>query len=252
LTWLASHTRRLEFGPLVSPVSFRNPTMTARIASAVDDLSGGRLVLGVGAGWQAREHHNFGWDLLEVDDRFARFTEGLEIISLLLYSDQPVDYDGRFFHLHEAILLPRPQRHGGPPILVGGNGEKRTLPLAARLADEWNAVYITPTEFSRLNTRLDELLFVEGRESDEVRRSLMTGCVFGQDAAEVARKVSVRTQNKRDAAQLRAHGVLVGTGPELRDQLHELAEAGVEQVMLQWLDLDDLPGIEALAKQVLQ
>lgn len=252
LTWLASHTERLEFGPLVSPVSFRNPTMTARIASAVDDLSGGRLVLGLGAGWQAREHHNYGWDLLDLDDRFARFTEGLEIISLLLYSDAPVDYEGRFYRLQEAIVLPRPQRHGGPPMLIGGNGEKRTLPLAARLADEWNAVYVTPAEFSRLNARLDELLQAEGRAASEVGRSLMTGCVFGRDAAEAAAKVAARTQNKRDAAQLRAHGVLVGTGPEIRAQLGELAEAGVQQVMLQWLDLDDLPGIEALANQVLR
>jgi F420-dependent oxidoreductase-like protein len=252
LTWLASQTQRLEFGPLVSPVSFRNPTMTARIASAIDDLSGGRLVLGIGAGWQVREHHNFGRDLLEIDDRFVRFTEGLEISSLLLYSNSPVDYDGRFYRLEEAILLPRPQRHGGPPILVGGNGEKRTLPLAARLADEWNAVYLPPAEFSRLNARLDELLEAEGREPNEVSRSMMTGCVFGRDGAEVARKVAARTQNKRDIAQLRAHGVVVGTGPEICEQLDELAQAGVQQVMLQWLDLDDLPGIESLAEKVLR
>jgi F420-dependent oxidoreductase-like protein len=252
LTWLASHTQRLEFGPLVSPVSFRNPTMTVRMASAVDDLSGGRLVLGLGAGWQEREHQIYGWDLLSVDDRFARFTEGLEIISLLLYSDQPVDYDGRFYHLKDAILLPRPQRHGGPPILVGGNGERRTLPLAARLADEWNAVYLPPAEFSRLNARLDELLQIEGRESNEVRRSLMTGCVYGKDSAEVEQKVALRTHNQRDAAQLRTHGVVVGTASEIRDQLDELAEAGVQQIMLQWLDLDDSAGIEALARHVLR
>jgi alkanesulfonate monooxygenase SsuD/methylene tetrahydromethanopterin reductase-like flavin-dependent oxidoreductase (luciferase family) len=80
----------------------------------------------------------------------------------------------------------------------------------------------------------------------------MTGCVFGRDPVEVARKVAERTQNKRDADQLRAHGVVVGTGPEILEQLEGLAQAGVEQVMLQWLDLDDLPGIEALAEQVLR
>jgi len=252
LTWLASHTQHIQFGPMVSPVSFRHPAMTARMASAVDDLSGGRLVLGLGAGWQEREHHNFGMDLLDLDSRFTRFYEAVELISLLLYSDQPVDFEGRFFKLNEAILLPRPQRRGGPPILIGGNGEKRTLPLAARLADEWNAVYITPAEFAHLNARLDELLLAEGRTASEVRRSLMTGCVFGQDQAEVTCKVAARTQNKRDATQLRAHGVIVGTGPEIRDQLAELAEAGVEQVMLQWLDLDDLAGISALANYLMR
>jgi len=251
LTWMASHTQRIKFGPLVSPVSFRHPTMTARMASAVDDLSGGRLVLGLGAGWQEREHHNYGWDLLDIDDRFARFAEGLEVISLLLYSDIPVEYAGRFYRLDNAILLPRPQRRGGPPILIGGNGEKRTLPLVARLADEWNAVYVTTAEFARLNVRLDELLQAEGREKGEVRRSLMTGCVFGRDQAEINRKVAERTKNKRSAAQLRDHGVIVGTGADIREQVAELAEAGVEQVMLQWLDLDDINGVESLAEQTL-
>ncbi|HEX7976515.1 MAG TPA: LLM class flavin-dependent oxidoreductase, partial [Anaerolineales bacterium] len=99
LTWLASHTRRIEFGPLVSPVSFRHPTQTARTAAAVDDLSGGRLTLGLGAGWEEREHRNFGWDLLDVPQRFARFEEGLEVVSRLLNSDQPVNFEGKYYHL---------------------------------------------------------------------------------------------------------------------------------------------------------
>jgi F420-dependent oxidoreductase-like protein len=140
LTWLASHTKRIEFGPMVSPVSFRHPVFTARMGKDVDDLSGGRLVLGVGAGWQVREHRNFGFDLLEVGPRLDRFEEGLEVISRLLRSDTPVDFDGEYYHLEEAILLPRPQRPGGPRLLVGGNGPKRTLPLVARYAEEWNGV----------------------------------------------------------------------------------------------------------------
>lgn len=139
LTWLATRTQRIEFGPLVSPVSFRHPTLTARMASAVDDLSGGRMALGLGAGWQEREHRNYGWDLLDIPDRFDRFEEGLEVVTRLLKSDEPVDFSGRYFRLNEAILLPRPRRSGGPPIIVGGNGPRRTLPLAARYAEEWNA-----------------------------------------------------------------------------------------------------------------
>ena len=84
LAWLASQTERIEFGPLVSPLSFRDPTMLARMAVAVDDLSGGRLVLGLGAGWQEREHRKFGWDLLDIAPRFQRFEEGLEIITRLI------------------------------------------------------------------------------------------------------------------------------------------------------------------------
>jgi F420-dependent oxidoreductase-like protein len=252
LTWLASHTSRIEFGPLVSPFSFRHPTMTARVASAIDDLSGGRLVLGLGAGWQKREHHNYGWDLLDIDERFVRFEEGLEVISLLLHSDAPVDYSGEYYQLNDAILLPRPLRKGGPPILIGGNGEKRTLPLAARLADEWNAVYVTPEKFSGLNSQLDRLLGAENREPSEVRRSLMTGCVFGRNPAEVDDKVARRTNNQREKSQLRQHGVIVGTGPEILDQLSELASVGVQRVMLQWLDLDDLSGLEAMAHSIIR
>jgi F420-dependent oxidoreductase-like protein len=247
LTWLASHTRRIQFGPLVSPVSFRHPTMTARMAAAVDDLSGGRLVLGLGAGWQEREHANYGWDLLDMDGRFARFEEGLEVITRLLHSDAPVDFSGVYYQVKEGIQLPRPSRPGGPPILIGGNGQRRTLPLVARFAAEWNAVYILPDEFSRLNAELDGLVQQYGREPAQVRRSMMTGCVFGRDRAEVERKVETRTQGKRTVQDLRQHGVIAGTPTEFREQLAILEQAGVQRAMLQWLDLDDLAGLEAMA-----
>ncbi len=248
LTWLATNTQRIEFGPLVSPVSFRHPTMTARMAAAVDDLSGGRLTLGVGAGWQEREHRNYGWELLDIPERFRRFEEGLEVITRLLRSDHPVDFSGRYFRLREAILLPRPQRPGGPPILVGGNGRLRTLPLAARYADAWNAVYLPADRFTALNVTLDELVVANGRQPGDVHRSLMTGLIFGHDTADVQRKLNARG---RTAAQMRGLGVIVGTGAEVVEQLSTLAEAGVQRVMLQWLDLDDLDGLEALAHAVL-
>lgn len=248
LTWLASHTRRIEFGPLVSPVSFRHPTMLARMASAVDDLSGGRLTLGLGAGWQEREHTNYGWDLLDVPGRFSRFEEGLQVIKSLLQSDDPVDFQGSYYHLQEGILLPRPQRTGGPPILVGGNGPKRTLPLAARYAQEWNGVYITPKQFAERNQRLDSLLEENGRSTQDVRRSLMAGCIFGRNRVELEGKLAERN---RSAADLRQIGLAVGTGNEIVDQLGQWGEAGVERIMLQWLDLDDLDGLESLAQAIL-
>lgn len=251
LTWLASHTRRIEFGPLVSPVSFRHPTMTARMAAAVDDLSDGRLTLGLGAGWQEREHTNYGWDLLSLDERFARFEEGLMVIRGLIQSDKPVTYVGRYYHLQEAILLPRPMRSGGPPILVGGNGVRRTLPLAARYASEWNAVYVNADEFHRLNTRLDDLLHEVGRYPGDVRRSLMTGCVFANDSDEVAEKVKQRTKGSLTVDEMRQRGLIVGTAGEIRQELEILGEAGVQRVMLQWLDLDDLEGLKALSEGII-
>jgi F420-dependent oxidoreductase-like protein len=246
LTWLACNTKRIEFGPLVTPVSFRHPTMTARMARDVDDLSGGRLTLGLGAGWQEREHKNYGWDLLELKERFIRFEEGLQVVMRLLHSDAPVNFSGKYFHVSDATLLPRPQRR--IPILIGGNGEKKTLSLVARYADEWNATFQTPEKFAWLNTRLDELLAEHEGEPRMVKRSLMTGCVFGKDDAAVQRKITARN---RTYEQLRERGIVIGTASQIVDQLGQLEEAGVQRVMLQWLDLDDMDGIELLAYGVI-
>jgi len=247
LTWLADHTKRLEFGPLVSPLSFRHPALLARMALSVDDLSGGRLTLGLGAGWQEREHHLFGLDLLTVNERFVRFKEGLEVVTRLLKSNVPVTFDGKYYHLREALLLPRPARPGGPAILIGGNGEKRTLPLAARYADEWNAVFLAPADFARLSTRLDRLFIEQGREPKSVRRSMMTGLRFGRTEAELEKQLA---RGSHPAEELRKRGLIVGAGKEILKQLEELEQAGLQRIMLQWLDLDDLEGLEALAKVV--
>ena len=252
LTWLASHTQNIEFGPLVSPLSFRDPTMLARMAASVDDLSGGRLILGLGAGWQEREHRNFGWDLLEIPQRFQRFEEGLEIITRLLKNDEPSTYKGDYYRIEDGILLPRPQRKGGPSILIGGNGPKRTLPLAARFADEWNGLYTSAQEIAERNALLNELAEKEGRDPKSIRRSMMIGCEFGRDEEEVQALVNKRTGGKRSAEELwQQFGMAVGTANQVVDQLGHLAEAGVQRVMLQWLSLDDIDRLEALATLVL-
>jgi F420-dependent oxidoreductase-like protein len=251
LTWLASHTKHIEFGPLVTPTSFRHPTHTARMAAAVDDLSGGRLTLGIGAGWQEREHHNYGWNLLSPKDRFNRLEEGLKVITQMFHSENPIDFEGKFFQLHEAILLPRPSRPGGPPILVGGNGSKRTLPLAARYASVWNALLIPPHEFSRLNKKLDKYLADQGRKPQEMFRSLMTGCIFGLDQADVEKKVKLRTKGLRSISDLMQRGMVIGTAEDIIDQCQQFEQAGVQRIMLQWLDLEDIKGLEAMASGIL-
>ena len=246
LTWLADNTARIEFGPLVSPVSFRHPVITAWQASAVDNLADGRLRLGIGAGWQKREHEAYGFELLDTDRRFARFEEGLQVITLLLRNEDPVSFDGEFYRLRDAVLMPRSPRPTGPPIVIGGNGPRRTLPLAARYADEWNAVLVTPERFAELNARLDKLLQEAGRSPEAVRRTLMTRAVSGRTTADVERKLEGQS-----ADELRDRGIVVGTGPEVAEQLDDLDEAGVERVMLQWLETDDVDGLEAMAESVL-
>ena len=249
LTWLAENTNRIEFGPLVTPFSFRHPVHTARMACAVDDLSGGRLTLGLGAGWMEREHQVFGFSLLDLDDRFQRMEEGLEVVTRLLHMDEAFNYSGEFYSLKGALMLPRPARPGGPPVLIGGNGENRTLPLAARYAREWNAVFTTADEIRRLNGVLDKLLESSGRRPGDVRRSLMTGCVFGKRGDEVE-KVS-QVYGEVTPQELLESGFIIGTGSQVAEQLAQLAETKIDRVMLQWLDLDDLDGLQALAKAVL-
>jgi F420-dependent oxidoreductase-like protein len=247
LTWLATNTKRIEFGPLVTPFSFRHPVHMARMASAVDDLSNGRLTLGLGAGWQDREHNLFGFDLLDMKPRFDRFEEGMEVVTRLLQSEEPVTFGGTYYQLRGATLLPRPQRKGGPRILVGGSG-KKTMSHVVKYAIEWNCNFHTVSQFSNLNTRLSEMLVAAGRKPESVRRSMMTGCVFGKDESALREKIAAR---KRTYGELRGRGIVVGDTSQVREQLKELEEAGLQRVMLQWLDLDDLAGLESLAKAVL-
>ena len=245
LTWLADNTERIEFGPLVSPVSFRHPVITAWQASAVDSLAGGRLQLGVGAGWQEREHDAFGFDLLDTDRRFARFEEGLEVATRLLRNEEPVSFEGEFYRLRDALLTVRSPRPAGPPVVIGGNGPRRTLPLAVRFADEWNGVFLTADQFANLNARLEGLLREAGRTPEGVRRTLMTRGVFGRTRAEVDRKLDGVAREDLDAA------VIAGTADEFVDRLGRLSDVGVQRVMLQWLEPDDLDGLEAMAGSVL-
>jgi F420-dependent oxidoreductase-like protein len=215
LTWLASHSSRLEFGPLVSPVSFHHPSNLVRMAAAVDDLAGGRLWLGVGAGWQEREHTNYGFALGSVPERMTRFREAVHIISHLLHSDEPLTFRGKYYTLQDAVLLPRPARR--VPIVIGGSGRQITLPLAARYADEWNIAFRTPEQFRELSAHLDSLLDGEGRPRSAVRRTLMTRLEYARH-------------------------------DQLREQVAAFASAGVQRLMLQWPDLDDVDGIAAVGR----
>ncbi|MGN6758051.1 MAG: TIGR03560 family F420-dependent LLM class oxidoreductase [Thermomicrobiales bacterium] len=254
LAYLAGNTRRIHFGPLVAPVSFRDPIMLARQAIAIDDLSGGRMFLGLGAGWQEREHTNFGYTLGDIPTRFARFAEALEVITRLLRAEGPVDFTGRVYHLHDAQLLPRPQRAGGPPILVGGSGPRRTLPLVARYADVWNSSGLKPDEFRERSARLDDLVRQAGRQPEAVRRTMMRPVFFGRTLAEASERLRGRRlrpdlvgQPLTQAAETlyREEAMLIGTPEMLAEQIARYGQAGVEELMLQWFDLDDLDGIRA-------
>jgi alkanesulfonate monooxygenase SsuD/methylene tetrahydromethanopterin reductase-like flavin-dependent oxidoreductase (luciferase family) len=193
----------------------------------------------------------FGWDLLDIPQRMARFEEGIQIVKTLFENDEPSTFEGEYYQIREAVVLPRPARAGGPPLLVGGNGEKVTMPIAAKYASEWNGIYLQPDEFAKKCSHMDELLKAEGREPNSMKRSMMGGLEFGRDEAEVNDLVEKRTQGKLDKARLRGRSVLVGTTAEIVDHLGELEQAGCQRIMLQWLALDDLDRLEAFGSSVL-
>lgn len=259
LAYAAEQTARVRFGPLVAPLSFRDPVMLARQMAALDEISGGRLVLGVGAGWMEREHTMFGYDLGDVPTRMARLEEGLAVITRLLRADGPVSYDGRFFQLHEAVL-PGPRRPGGPPVLVGASGPRYGLPLVARYADVWSTQQLTPEQVGERSAELDAQLQKEGRQPSEVRRTFNAPVVCGRTPAELEARVrGFRRFGDWAAfslddvlATLREWFVpLIGTPEEVIAHIRAYEAAGIGEVTLQWFAVDDIEGLEVLAAEVL-
>src|SRR5206468_4150627 len=153
----------------------------ARMAAGVDNLSGGRLELGVGAGWNAQEHEAFGIPFPPVGTRMDLLDEGIEVI-LRLWQDEKASFEGRHFGLKEATLYPKAAQRPRPPLIVGGSGERRTLRAVARFADEWNATSMSPEAYQGKVATLERHCATVGRDPKTIRRSLMTAFVIGKDA----------------------------------------------------------------------
>lgn len=259
--YLADHSKNVHFGPMVAPFSFREPTMLARQAAAIDDLSGGRFIIGMGAGWQEREHNMFGFNLASMKERMDRFEEGCEVVTQLLKSDEPVSFEGKYYNLREAILLPRPQRPGGPQILIGGSGPQRTMPLVARYADIWNGVYMSKQDFSDRSKLLDQLLVEQGRKPEDVKRTMMMGVIFGRTREDLEKWLSRPQYQNRPELEgktidekmtfFQGRGLLIGNGEEIAAQIKGWADLGLEEIMTQWFQLDDIATLRAYAEDVL-
>ena len=259
LTHLASHSKRVVMGPLVAPTSFRDPIMLVRQAMAIDDLSGGRMILGVGAGWMAREHEMFGYTLGDLKTRMDRLEEGLEVITRLIRSPEPVSFAGRFYTLREAQLLPRPARP--TPVMVGGKGPLRSLPMVARFADIWNCTPVPAAVYSERSELLDQLLVKQGRRPADVKRTVMLNVVVWRDGRDRARRLALARGALSALAGLsdddtEAHlrdkiGAIVGEPDEVIARLRAYADAGAQEAMLQWVTLGDTEGLETLAELVM-
>jgi F420-dependent oxidoreductase-like protein len=242
LAWLASQPSRLEFGPMVSPISVRHPAMLVRMAAALADLSGGRLQFAIGAGWQEREHTSYSYHLGSVPERMARFREAVQIIAHLLLAAEPLEFEGKHYQMKDAVLLPRPTSR--VPLVIGGAGRKVTLPLAARYADEWNSGPRQPDAFREINAYLDELIQKAGRSPESVKRSMMVFMRYGRDEADLEARLA--RQHVPDF--LRAN-MLIGTAERIKDHVAALEAAGVKRVILNWRDdYDDVEGMAALGR----
>jgi F420-dependent oxidoreductase-like protein len=251
LTWLATATRRIRFGPLVSPLTFYHPALLAKRAAAVDVLSGGRLDLGIGAGWHEGEHRMFGIPFPGLKERLDRLHGGGRAIRAL-WKGGKVSLEQPYYPLHDAESAPRPQRGW---LVVGARGERRTLRIAAELADEWNTTRVTLADYPAKLAALERHCRDVGRDPASIRRSLMVPVVIGRAPAEMEarrrRIAEVFPRVPEDAAGWRGAGFLFGTPDDVRRDLEAWQRAGVSRVMLQMLDQDDLGALELIAREVM-
>ena len=241
LALAAEWTKRIEFGPMVSPMTFRFPGVLAKQAAAVDALSGGRLILGVGAGWNKNEHEIFQIPFLTEKERFDRLRDGIDTMRELW-----------------AKTNPRPARDP-IPLLIGGKGIKRTMPLAAREASEWNLGRLDIPMFQELNGTLDRLCREAGRDPSSIKRSIMTTYLIGRDQAELRERAarlgqvltSLQGQTHEQILQTMRSRAFVGTPGEIVEQMREHGRVGVALIMLQHFLLDDSDALHLLAREVL-
>ena len=244
----ALETSSLRFGPLVAPVTFRRPVDVGRMAAQLDALSGGRFVLGLGAGWNQPEHDAYGLPFPPTRERFERLEDALRMLRAL-WAPGAAAYEGAYYRLEGADCLPKPPA-GRPPIVIGGGGERRTLPLAAKYADEWNGVTMTLEVYKRKRDLLARACEAIGRDPNEIEHSMMLFHAVGPpEIRDAAARFALRMFGLTDQSPeqylsgLQAGGGLVGGADEIVDAIGRLAEAGLAEIQFQHFlfDRDDVP-----------
>ena len=257
LAGLARETSRIRLGTLVTSATFRHPGVLAIQVAQVDQMSGGRIELGLGTGWNAAEHRAYGIPFPE--RRFGILTEQLEVVTGLWHTPvgERFSYSGEHYTLTDAPALPKPVQHRAVrdgvhrgdtavPVIIGGNGPRRTPALAARFAGEYNTSFPELADIAGNLARVRAACEAIGRPADGLVYSAALVMCVGSDDAELARRAAAI---RRDPAELRAHGV-AGTVSEVVDRLGALAEMGVQRLYLQTLDLHDLDHLELVAAEV--
>jgi F420-dependent oxidoreductase-like protein len=242
LAGLAARTTTLRFGTLVSPGTFRLPGLLANAVATVDHISGGRVELGLGAGWMEREHRAYGFPFPDMHTRVEMFAEQLEIVHRLWTEDR-VDFRGRHYVLEDAPAQPKPLQEPHPPLLVGGSGKRGTIEPALRFADEYNAPFVSPAELAQIKSSVGRL-----------RLSTMTGFIVGEtreEALERAHALYGRVPRELDFETWLgryAERAVVGSLDEAAARLRDYEQAGADRVMLQHLLHTDLEPVRLLAQ----
>lgn len=256
LAALAACTERIRLGTLVSPVTFRHPSVLAKTAATVDHVSGGRVELGLGAGWYVAEHAAFGLPFPDVAERMEMLAEQLEIVTRA-WTEEEVTFQGRHYRLQGCRMEPRPVQKPRPPIIVGGSAGPRSALLAARYADEYNTFLATVEEVRERHRRVVEACHRAGRDPATLTFSLMTACVVGADRAEVLDRVrallrvfGAEGEDPEAVLRDRSEQWLAGTPAEVASRLGELAEAGVGRVYLQHLLHRDVEMVALVGAEV--
>ncbi|CAN5793731.1 LLM class flavin-dependent oxidoreductase [soil metagenome] len=229
LSAIAAITHQVEIGPLVICNSFRNPALLAKMADTVDEISGGRLILGLGAGWNASEYEAFGYPF---DRRVDRFEQGIQIIHGLLKTGH-VDFEGQYYEARDCELRPRGPREKGTPILIGTTGT-RMLSITARYADHWN------TWFSQTDNDLANLKVLLKRVDQACEDA-------GRDPATLERSSAVKVEIGPHAPSAMSTAPLTGEPEQLANQLRDYAAAGLSHVQL-WIEPSTVGGLEAFAR----
>jgi alkanesulfonate monooxygenase SsuD/methylene tetrahydromethanopterin reductase-like flavin-dependent oxidoreductase (luciferase family) len=239
----------VRLGTLVSPVTFRHPSVLANSAATVDQVSGGRVEVGIGAGWMVAEHEAYGFPFPESRVRTAMLREQIEIVHRL-WTENTVDFAGEHYRLVHAPGQPRPVQRPHPNLIVGGSGGGGTARAAARWANEYNTPFASPADFAATRARVRQTCEREGRDPDELTYSLMTGCLIGEDAARRLYDARPREEAFDAWRAGYAQRALVGSLDEVAARIREYEQAGCERLMLQHLLHDDLEAVERIGREL--
>jgi F420-dependent oxidoreductase-like protein len=243
LAGLAAVTSRIRLGTMVSPATFRHPSVLARMAVTVDHISGGRVEVGMGSGWYEREHLAHGFPFLDGKQRFELFAEQVEVV-VRSWSGERFDHDGPAYTLRDQFALPRPVQQPHPPLVLGGTVKRRFAALAARYATEVNTLGAPDEELRARKEALDRACMETGRDPATLGYSVMTACFLGETDADVEARVGrfLAVRDGGDPAELireRRDRWLVGTVDQVAERIEGLRAVGVSRVLLQHLNDGD-------------